>query len=330
MKAASAAGMGMVTLITALTVWADSRPPLVLESKIALDHVHGRIDHLTVDMARQRLYIAELGNDTVAMVDLKNHAVSRRLTGFHEPQGIGYEPTTDTLYVANGGDGTVHLFQGADLTPVGSISVGDDADNVRIDGATHRVLVGYGNGALAVIDPKSHQKIVDIRLKAHPESFQIYGSERRIFVNVPDAQEIAVVDSTKNVQTASWTPQGLHGNFPLAIDEARQQLLVVFRHPSVLGVFDAKTGHKLSTVDTCGDADDIFVDEKRGRVYVSCGGGFIDVLGAQGTGYATLARLTTVAGARTGLFIPEIDRFVLAVRASGAQAASVWIFRPAP
>ena len=96
---------------------ADSTLPLVLESKIALGPVHGRIDHLTADVARQRLFVAELGNDTVGVVDLKNRAVIRTLIGFHEPQGIGYEPATDTLYIANGGDGAVQLFQGTDLTP---------------------------------------------------------------------------------------------------------------------------------------------------------------------------------------------------------------------
>jgi YVTN family beta-propeller protein len=168
MKVAIVIGISIAIAMATEIARADSTPPLVLESKIALDHVHGRIDHLTADVARQRLYVAELGNDTVGVVDLKNHAVVRTLSGFHEPQGIGYEPTTDTLYIANGGDGAVQLFQGADLTPVGTIALGDDADNVRVDATRHQVLVGYGSGALAVIDPKSRKKITDIRLKAHP------------------------------------------------------------------------------------------------------------------------------------------------------------------
>src|SRR6202140_5833467 len=158
MKTAIALGLCLAAVISVEAARADSTPPLVLESKIPLDHVRGRIDHLTADIARQRLYVAELGNNTVGVVDLKNHAVSRTLSGFHEPQGIGYEPTTDTLYVANGGDGTVALFQGPELTPAGKISLGDDADNVRVDAATHRVLVGYGAGALAVIDAMSRKK----------------------------------------------------------------------------------------------------------------------------------------------------------------------------
>jgi DNA-binding beta-propeller fold protein YncE len=330
MKVALVIGICITIAIAAETARADSTPPLVLESKIALDHVRGRIDHLTADVARQRLYVAELGNDTVGVVDLNSHALDRTLSGFHEPQGIGYEPTTDTLYVANGGDGAVQLFQGAALTPVGTIALGDDADNVRVDAATHRVLVGYGSGALALIDPTSRKKIADIRLKAHPESFQIDSHSHRIYVNVPDAHQIAVIDSSKGRQTQSWAPEGLRANFPLAIDQDGQHVLVVFRHPPTLGTFDARGGLKLSSIETCGDADDVFVDPKRSRVYVSCGEGYIDVLAEQGDGYAEVARVATSGGARTALFVSDFDRLFLAVRATASAAAAIWVYRPVP
>src|SRR5579862_2684469 len=129
--------------------------PLVLEAKIPLGSVSGRIDHLAVDVKRKRLFVAELGNNSLGVVDLAVRKVLRTLTGFSEPQGVGYEPVTDTVYVANAGDGSVRLLQGEDFSPVGRIDLGDDADNVRIDAARNRVLVGYGEGALAIIDPAS-------------------------------------------------------------------------------------------------------------------------------------------------------------------------------
>src|SRR5690242_12400216 len=79
---------------------ADS-PPLVIESKIPLGEVRGRIDHLGVDLGRHRLYVAELGNDSIGVVDLEAGRVLQTLRGLQEPQGIGYEAQTDTLYVAN-------------------------------------------------------------------------------------------------------------------------------------------------------------------------------------------------------------------------------------
>src|SRR5690348_12659045 len=140
---------------------------LELEGKIPLGEVRGRIDHMAADVPRQRLYVAELANDSVGVVDLKEGKTIRTLTDLAEPQGIAYVAASDTLYVANGRDGTVRLFRGAALRPVGQISLGEDADNVRTDETAHRVFVGYGSGALAVIDTDTRAKVADIPLKGH-------------------------------------------------------------------------------------------------------------------------------------------------------------------
>jgi YVTN family beta-propeller protein len=103
--------------------------PLQLEAKIPLGNVRGRIDHMAVDLKRQRLFVAELGNDTVGVVDLVNRKLLQTIAGLKEPQGVGYEPSTDTLYVANAGDGSVRLFEGNEYKPKGRIELGNDADN---------------------------------------------------------------------------------------------------------------------------------------------------------------------------------------------------------
>jgi DNA-binding beta-propeller fold protein YncE len=302
--------------------------PLVIESKIALGAVRGRIDHLGVDLKRHRLYVAELGNDSVGIVDLEAGKASRAITGLSEPQGIGYEPSTDTLYVANGRDGSVRLFKGDDLAPLGSIGLGDDADNVRIEEGARRVWIGYGSGALAVIDANTRRKVAEISLKAHPESFRLEPTGSDIFVNVPDAHEIAVVDRSTRKQVATWKTNELRANYPMALDEAGQ-VLVVFRHPAAVAIF-RKDGQRAQVLDTCGDSDDVFVDPKRHCVYVTCGEGFIDTFSRGATGYEHTGRLATSPGARTSLFVPELDRIYLAVRASLTAPASVWVIRPEP
>jgi hypothetical protein len=83
-------------------------------------------------------------------------------------------------------------------------------------------------------------------------------------------------------------------------------------------------------VETCRDADDVFVDARRDRLYVSCGEGVIDVLAQAGDGYDRIARIPTVSGARTSFFAPATDRLYLGVRASGSEPAAVWVFRPLP
>jgi DNA-binding beta-propeller fold protein YncE len=238
-------------------------------------------------------------------------------------------PASDTVYVANAGDGSVRLFRGADSTPAGQIALGSDADNVRVNEDGSRVFVGFGDGALAVIDATTQRKIEEIPLKAHPESFRLERSGPRIFVNVPDAHAITVVDRASNKEIASWQTGNLRANFPLALDDSGH-VLAVFRHPAKVGVFQANDGRLLSSFDTCGDSDDVFVDAKRHRLYVICGEGFIDTFAQDGDVFRRIARLATVGGARTGFFSPDTDRLYLAVRSTIGHPASIWVLRPVP
>jgi hypothetical protein len=212
---------------------------------------------------------------------------------------------------------------------MGHVDLGDDADNVRVDTARNRVLVGYGKGAIAVIDPKKRAKVTDIRLKAHPESFQIDDSGARAFVNVPDAQQIEIVDLVKGEAIGTLPTQGHHANFPMALDRETRRVLVAFRSPARLLVLSTD-GAVVADVDTGGDADDVFVDAKRHRVYVVCGAGLVDVFEERAASYQRISHVGTVPGARTGLFVPELDRLFVAVRAAGKEPAAVWVFRPVP
>jgi len=302
---------------------------LDLETKIPLGEVKGRIDHLAVDAKRRRIFIAELGNDTVGIVDLDGRKVTHTVSGLKEPQGVAYVPSSDMLYVANAGDGSVRLFQAGDYGAAGQIDLGDDADNVRVDAAANQVLVGYGRGALAVIDPAARRKIADIPLRAHPESFQLAPASGRVFVNLPQMREIAVVDRGLSKQIGAW-PVNSGGNFPMALDEQRQLVLVAFRTPPGLGVFAMGEGATIANIEACGDADDMFVDARRHRLYVSCGEGFLDVFAEQGNTYRRVAHMPTARGARTSFFSPELDRLFLAVPAAAGQPAEMWVFLPVP
>jgi YVTN family beta-propeller protein len=321
-------------LVMACLIWAvpamaqTAAAPLVLEEKIPLGEVSGRIDHLGIDVKRKRLFVAELGNDSLGIVDLATGKVLRTIAGLSEPQGVAYVPFADSVYVANGGDGSVLVLRGGDFAPIGRIELGDDADNVRVDAARNRVIAGYGKGALAVIDPATRTKTADIRLKGHPESFQIDETGTRVFVNVPDAREIEVANLAAGSTRSLPTP-GAGSNFPMAIDRATHRVLVVFRSPPTLMSLSSQDGHVVAKVAACSDADDVFLDTRRHRVYVSCGEGVVDVLAQGEDGYRRLARMATVSGARTSLFVPELDRLFVAVRARWNEPAAIWVFRPA-
>jgi DNA-binding beta-propeller fold protein YncE len=303
---------------------------LELEVKIPLGTVRGRIDHLAVDPVRKRVFIAELANNSLGIVDLNSARLLRRIADLNEPQGVAYVPQTDTVFVANGGDGTVRLFRGEDFVATARLELDSGADNIRVGGDPVLVYVGYGSGALAVIDPFSGTKRQEIALATHPESFQISRSTRQIFVNLPDAQSIAVIAPDERQQPEIWpVGRGRRGNFAMALDEDNRHLIVVFRTPPKLGVLDMRDRAPIAERDTCGDVDDVLVDSRRQRIYVICGAGFIDVFEARAA-YARLARIPTRRGARTALFSPVLDRLAVAIRASENEPAALWVFRPQP
>jgi hypothetical protein len=139
-----------------------------------------------------------------------------------------------------------------------------------------------------------------------------------------------VVDVAGKTQVASWQQVARNGNFPMALDQTGRTVLSVFRSPAILGVFAMADGAPVAKIETCHDSDDVFVDTKRRRAYVSCGEGFIDVIDMNANHLARIAHIPTAAGARTSLFVPDLDRLVVAVPARGATPAAVWIFRPTP
>jgi DNA-binding beta-propeller fold protein YncE len=306
--------------------WAQEAPAR-LERKIPLGEVRGRIDHLAVDLKRSRLFVAELENDTVAVVDLDAYKVLQVISGLKKPQGVGYHAATDALYVANGGDGTAAIFRGDDYRAIARVPLGDDADNVRVDAVGNQVLVGYGDGALAIIDPVSRSKVADIKLRAHPESFQLDRISNRIFVNDPTNQAIVVVDRAARQEATRW-PTGNGSNFPMALHDKAGHVIVAFRNPARLAAFSMRDGAPVANVDLCGDSDDVSVDAKRERVYVSCGDGYLDVFDARENGYRRIGHIATVSGARTSLFVPELDRLFIAARAAASEPAALWVFRP--
>ena len=320
-------------VLSALVVSAnaqDATAPLTLANTIPLEKVEGRIDHMAADVSGQRLFVAALGNNTVEVLDLKAGKTIQSFPGFAEPQGIAYVPELDRVFVANGQDGTCRILDGHSFKTITSVQCGEDADNVRYDETAKRVYVGYGDGALATLDPKTGAKLADIRLAGHPESFRLETGGPRIFVNVPKAGHIAVIDREKGTVTETWPLKAAAANFPLILDEANHRLFAGCRKPPKLLIFDtsAPGGRLVTTAAISSDTDDLFFDVRNKLIYVSCGQGVIDIIKqTSADAYEKLEAIPTPAGARTSLFVPELKMFCLAVPHRAVQSAEIRIFK---
>src|SRR5713101_5749909 len=302
-----------VALVTALS--SSAQEPLTLVRSIDLPRVEGRIDHLALDAANQRLYVAALGNNTVEVLDVRAAGTHlKSLPGFREPQGIAVVPDTKAVAIANGQGEGVQLVSADDYRPGPMVRLGDDSDNVRYDPSAKRVYVGFGSGALAAIDPAAAKVLAEAKLAGHPESFQLERSGSRIFVNVPTADHIAVVDRSSMKVTATWPVMTAKSNFPMALDEPNHRVFVGCRRPAKVLVFDTTTGKEISSFEIVGDTDDVFYDAARKRLYVSGGEGYVDVIQDQGSNrFSLISHMATAAGARTSLFVADQSRLYLAV-----------------
>jgi DNA-binding beta-propeller fold protein YncE len=315
------------TIVALSSVYARNTSPLHLEKEIPLPGVWGRIDHFSADVRGQRLFIAALENGTVEVIDIRKGERSTEIKGLSEPQGVFYSSQNDTLYVASGGDGTLRIYDGTTLKLRQTLDFGADADNVRYDSHSGQILVGFGSGGLGLVDA-SGQKVATIPLKSHPESFQLEEGNSRIFVNVPKESAVAVVDRTKHTVIVKWGLDWTFANYPMALDDADKRLFVGCRLPPRLVVLNTDSGQVVAKLPVVGDTDDVYFDLTRRFVYVIGGYGAVDVFRMSDPNHCVhTGRTKTASGARTGLFVPALDRLFVAVPHRGSQAAKVFVYQ---
>jgi len=328
----------LAVLISASLALSQDQPsvpekaPLLLVQEIPLPNVGGRIDHFTFDAKRKRVIGAALGNNTVEVVDTFAGRDIHSITGAAAPQGVVYVADLDKLFVANGTDGKLRIYDGDSFKLLNTVDIGEDADNVRCDPVEKKIYVAYGGdegGGLAVIDAVSGKRLEDVaKLDAHPESFQIATSKSAIYANIATKAKVVVIDRATHKVT-EWPLKTGKANYPMAFDEADHRVFVVTRKPAQLVVLDSDSGAMVGSVPCVSDADDLYYDAGRKRIYVPGGEGFISVIQQiDADHYRPLAKIPTTVGARTGLWYEKRDRFYLAVPASSKQGAALWVYAP--
>jgi hypothetical protein len=319
--------------------------------------VPGRIDHLAYDPATQRLFVAALENGSLEVLDLENGQRVRSIGGLSRPQGAAVVPTQGCVAVACGGDGVMHVYDTRSLKEIQVVEVGPDADNVRYDTRADTVWVSYGNtngGAIASFEPRTWTRQREIRFASRPESFQLDPAGERLVANLPKGVR-AVTDGAVAVANRGEAriekliplPERAR-NFPMAFDAAQERLFIASRRPARLIVIDTRAGKVVGEAPCTDDSDDLFYDAASGQVLVIGGGfrpdlqaagaaspvsppdgqGAIDVFAVDQAGRLTRrATIPTVAGARTGWFVPGRRALYVAVPFRGERDAEIREYR---
>ncbi len=256
-------------------------PPVREVQEIPLPGVQGRLDHFTIDAKRKRVIFSGLGNNSVQVVDVFAGRMIHQIEGLAEPQGTLYLAEWDKLFVANSANGHVDIYDGNKFTLLDRIDLGEgsDPDNLRYDSTAKKVYLGYGEGAIAVIDPATNKRLpTEYKFEGHPEGFQLETKGPRIFVNVADTKNIQVINRQTG-KISTWAlPNGHAANFPMVLDEANRRVFIGTRKPSRLTVLDMDSGKVVASLPTAGDMDDMFYDADRKRIYVAGGEGYLSVV----------------------------------------------------
>ena len=323
----------VVVLLGVAPALAQTSPPLEQQRTIELPGVTGKFDHFAIDLHGRRLFAAATGNHSVEIVDLAKNQVIESIAGLGKPHGLAWVETTQSLYVADGALAELRLYRGNPFKLAGKIKLSDDADDLVLDEAAHSLYVGHGgaNAAnparIAVVDVDTFTLTADIPTSAHPEALDFDSKGHRVFANIADSGEVAVVDSTTHRLSAQWKLQQASDNVPMAYDPEHAVLFIACRTPAVLLALDATNGHEFARLPTGTGADDLFYDSRLQRVYVIAGAGEVHAYQFDGQkSLKPLPMLPTAAGAKTALFVPAHSLLYVGIPGAGAHAAEIRVY----
>jgi DNA-binding beta-propeller fold protein YncE len=274
--------------------------PLTQRSRIVLPGVFGRIDHFGYDSRRGNLFVAALGNDTVEVINSLRRI--HTIKGLDHPQAALYVQEFDRLVVSDQG-GKLRFYDGKSYKLLKTADFGANTDNLRYEPDEKRVYVGYGAGAIAIVDAATMQRLPqEFKLGSHPESFQFERKGPRIFVNLPDQESIGVIDRRTGTVT-KWNVKGATTNHALAFDETSRRLFSAALQPGKLWVIDSDSGRIVASLGIVLGVDDIWFDMDRKRILASGHAGFVSVIRQiDPDHYELIANVPTAVGGGTSFY----------------------------
>ncbi len=312
---------------------AEDLPSLELVRKIQL---HGRpdkkLDHMALDARRDRLFVANMANRTLDVIDLKAGKLLKEVPDQRGIQGVSYAPDLDRVFVGLGVGGFCNAFDGDEGKLLKSIPFPTDADNVRYDPRTGVVYVAHVENRLGILDAKTFEVKADLRLPGFPESLTLEKGRPRMYLNTPSPSQVLVFDTEKREVVRTYPLKRAGANYPLAVDETNRRLFVGCRKDPMLVVLDSESGKEVAGVPIPGDVDDLFYDPARKRLYAACGEGRLAVVRQiDADHYEALEAIPTAKLARTCLLDAERGRLFLAVpRQPGWEGPQLWVYKVRP
>ncbi|MBW4028807.1 MAG: hypothetical protein HIU93_15675 [Acidobacteria bacterium] len=288
-------------------------------------------DHLTVDLAGNRLFTTPQAEHSVEVLNLKSGKLLHRIGGLQNPHSVFYRADINRLYITDGGTEKLRVYDSNTYAPLKTLDGLPDADSIGYDPSTKNLYVTNGGesvkseySSLSVIDTGSLARLGDIKIKAAAlEAMVLEKNGPLIYINMMDQNKIAVIDRNSRKVVATWAVTKGHKNIAIALDEVHHRLFVGCRDTETSGViviFDTLTGKEMdTTLPIAGWVDYLAYDASAGRLYGTCGPqvgetGYVYAFAEDGkNGYTLLSKVPTALRAKTGLYVPELGEIFVAV-----------------
>ncbi len=302
--------------------------PLVADGVTSLGAYHGDFDHFAVDLKDRRLFLAGEDGAALEVFDLQTGEIVQSLKGFGVPHSPVLLNDTNALLIVDG-ERPSQIRNASTLALERTISLPKGADSVAYDSSTRHLWVVTGgkdvaqrDSNLIEIDPATGKIFHTVHFDAnHVEALAVENDGDRLFINVTDKNEIAVVNKQAGKVMAWWRVREARENAPMALDEANHRLFIVTRKPGMLLVLNADTGATIAHFGAPARADDVVWDPTTRRIYVPGGDGFIGVYQqTSADSYSELARIPSRAGAKTAALVPSLQRLFLAASPGDTDA----------
>jgi hypothetical protein len=261
----------------------------------------GGWDYLTVDPQTHRLYVPR-GTHTM-VIDSESGQTIADIPGQKRAHGVAIVPQAGRGFISDGGgDGAVVIFDLKTNAVLGVIAAQPDADGIIFDSASGRVLVVSGDKGVLMslkpdIDPKTGKLDPPIELGGAPE-FLAADGHGKVFINIMDKNEVAVVDMKARKVTARWPVAPGGAPVGISIDVQKRLLFIGCRKPRKLIVMSADDGKILADLPIGEGVDATKIDG--GLAFASCADGSLAVAKETSPGkFGIVQTVKTPSGART-------------------------------
>jgi hypothetical protein len=314
----------------------SSPEPLRLVQTYQLpEDIKGNFDHFEVDLKRKRLFATPEDYKSVLVLDIGTGRLIHQIDGILRPHAVLYRADVDRLYITDGGDGSVKVYDGEDYRQLTRIPLLKDADSIGFDTSRQYLYVDNGGrdesqsySMVSVIDTNSGSKLADMKIGGETlEAMALDNYRPHIYVNDTVNNHVVVIDRLRNTVLANWPITLGRKNVAMALDEFRQRLIVGCRNGQIV-VLDSNTGKELQTLPIANGIDDLIYDPATRRIYAAANG-VIDVFEQTDLDhYVSKGSVVTGANGRTAKLAPQLNRLFVAVPSAGGQRARILVYEP--